>query len=263
MDARNFVRQSGFSVQTEDPARTARRQEIIRRQLSSPPPPPPPPCQRRNPLENEFAACPRPHPAPPVKVVPPCPVKVVPRPRPCPVKVVPRRRPCPVKVMPRPCAVKVRRVRVYRGTDDDVIRSQLKRCFGCKWMQRYKPNLTRDMWRIKREVKNGANARDVERRLVAHWKRMRGKKLEKLYLMKTVSVRGIPYHSRNAWRDAVSNYIMNYRRTHKRRSPTKKRMRLYKRRWLKRRREELRNAVAKRRRKARAGEKKIRARRKS
>ena len=241
MDARNFVRQSGFSVQTEDPARTARRQEIIRRQLSSSPPPPPPPCQRRNPLENEFAACPRPHPAPPVK-------------GPC---------PCPVKVVPRPCAVKVRRVRVYRGTDDDVIRSQLKRCFGCKWMQRYKPNLTRDMWRIKREVKNGANARDVERRLVAHWKRMRGKKLEKLYLMKTVSVRGIPYHSRNAWRDAVSNYIMNYRRTHKRRSPTKKRMRLYKRRWLKRRREELRNVVAKRRRKARAGEKKIRARRKS
>ena len=239
MDARNFVRQSGFSVQTEDPARTARRQEIIRRQLSSSPPPPPPPCQRRNPLENEFAACPRP--APPVK-------------GPC---------PCPVKVVPRPCAVKVRRVRVYRGTDDDVIRSQLKRCFGCKWMQRYKPNLTRDMWRIKREVKNGANARDVERRLVAHWKRMRGKKLEKLYLMKTVSVRGIPYHSRNAWRDAVSNYIMNYRRTHKRRSPTKKRMRLYKRRWLKRRREELRNAAAKRRRKARAGEKKIRARRKS
>ena len=245
MDPRNFVKRSGFEVQTEDPARVARRQEIIRRQLTREPPPPP--CPRRNPLENEFKppTCPMPRPpAPPPRPPPPPPPPPPPR-----VRTIVK-----YKI--------VRRVPT-RTTDDEVIRSQLKRCFGCQWMRRYRPNLTRDMWRIKREIKNGANAREIERRMVNHWKRIRKNKLEKIYLMKNASVRGIPYHSRNAWRDAVSTYIMNYRKTHNRRSPTKKRMRLFKKKWLKKRREEIKNAIEKRRRKARAGRKKIRSRRKS
>lgn len=255
MDARNFVKESGFKVQTENEtarrARMARREDIVRKQLlrdptpiTTPPPPRPQPMCR-NPLENEFS----PRPAPPVIV----------RAAPIPPPAQPRvRTVIKYKIVRRPVITKT----LTRHHGDDAIRNQLKRCFGCKWMRRYKPNLTRDMWRVKRELTNGGSAREVERRMVNHWKRIRMKRLEKIYLMKTASVRGIPYHSRNAWRDAVSNYIMNYKRTHNRRSPTKKRMRLYKKRWLKKRREELKNATsAKRRRKASTGRKKVRARR--
>ena len=132
-----------------------------------------------------------------------------------------------------------------RGLNENSIRKQLEIQYGSTWMKRYKPNLTRDVQNVKRNMNSlrpnkstglpfMGDLKKLEQNMVRKWKIERRNTLERKFLMNTVNMNGIPYNLRNSWRNMASNYMMNHVRNHKR-APSKKRMGEYKANWLKRR----------------------------
>ena len=162
-----------------------------------------------------------------------------------------RNAPPPVRA-PKPSKMEVRRnvankkriekksvVMKKRGLDENSIRKDITKLYGKTWMNRYKPNLNRDVRNMKsalnaitRGNKMGVpfkkNIDDMKRRVVGQWKIERRRELERNYLMKSANVAGIPYNLRNDYRRAAANYTMNQKNP-----PSNKKMAEYRKYWLK------------------------------
>jgi len=162
-----------------------------------------------------------------------------------------RNAPPPVRA-PKPSKMEVRRnaankkrtekksvVMKKRGLDENSIREDITKLYGKTWMNRYKPNLNRDVRNMKsalnaitRGNKMGVpfkkNIDDMKKRVVGQWKMERRRELERNYLMKSANVAGIPYNLRNDYRRAAANYTMNQKRP-----PSNKKMAEYRKYWLK------------------------------
>ena len=162
-----------------------------------------------------------------------------------------RNAPPPVRA-PKPTKMEVRRnvankkrvekkteVMKKRGLDENSIRKDITKLYGKTWMNRYKPNLNRDVRNMKsalnaitRGNKMGVpfkkNIDEMKKRVVGQWKMERRRELERNYLMKSANITGIPYNLRNDYRRAAANYIMNQKR-----APSNKKMAEYRKYWLK------------------------------
>jgi hypothetical protein len=135
--------------------------------------------------------------------------------------------------------VKKAEVMKKRGLDENSIRKDIAKLYGKTWMNRYKPNLNRDVRNMKsalnaitRGNKMGVpfkkNVDEMKKRVVGQWKMERRRELERNYLMKSANVTGIPYNLRNDYRRAAANYTMNQQRP-----PSDKKMAEYRKYWLK------------------------------
>lgn len=135
--------------------------------------------------------------------------------------------------------VKKTEVMKKRGLDENSIRKDIKKLYGKTWMNRYSPNVEKDV----RNMKSALNALNkgnklgipfkkdidqVKKNLVSRWKMERKRELERKYLMNKVNVTGINYNLRNDYRRAAANYIMSKKTT-----PSKKAMEEYRKYWLK------------------------------
>jgi TATA-box binding protein (TBP) (component of TFIID and TFIIIB) len=135
--------------------------------------------------------------------------------------------------------VKKTEIMKKRGLDENSIRRDLKKLYGDKWMNRYKPNLNQDV----RNMKSALNAINkgnklgvpfkkdidqVKKNVVTRWKMERKRELERKYLMNKVNVTGIAFNLRNAYKRAAANYIMS-----KKTPPSNKKMTEYRNYWLK------------------------------
>ena len=162
-----------------------------------------------------------------------------------------RNAPTPVRV-PKPTKMDVRRnaankkrvekksvIVKKRGLDENSIRKDITKLYGKMWMNRYKPNLNKDVRNMKsalnaitRGNKMGVpfkkNIDEMKKRVVGQWKMERRRELERNYIMKSANVMGIPLNMRNDYRRAAANYTMNQKKT-----PSDKKMAEYRKYWLK------------------------------
>src|SRR6056300_429021 len=135
--------------------------------------------------------------------------------------------------------VKKTEIMKKRGLDENSIRKDVKKLYGDKWMNRYKPNLNQDV----RNMKSALNAINkgnklgipfkkdidqVKKNVVTRWKMERKRELERKYLMNKVNVTAIAFNLRNAYKRAAANYIMS-----KKTPPSNKKMTEYRNYWLK------------------------------
>lgn len=126
-----------------------------------------------------------------------------------------------------------------RGLDEVSIRKDITKLYGKKWMNRYNPNINKDVRNMKSSLnaitrgnKMGVpfkkNIDDMKKRVVQQWKMERKRELEKVYLMKSVNITGIPLNLRNNYRRAAAEYIMS-----KKTLPSNKMLTEYRNSWLK------------------------------
>ena len=154
-------------------------------------------------------------------------------------KPLPKPKPTKRNVVAAKRNVKKAEVMKKRGLDENSIRKDLKKLYGDKWMNRYKPNLNKDV----RNMKSALNALNkgnklgvpfkkdidqVKKNVIGRWKMERRRELERKYLMNKVNTTGITLNLKNDYRRAAANYIMSKKTT-----PSNKKMTEYRNYWLK------------------------------
>lgn len=124
-----------------------------------------------------------------------------------------------------------------RGLDEASIRNDIKRLYGKRWMERYKPSIENDVREMKAKLggmgrlgnKQGIPFKKdvdlVKKRMVQRWKNQRGRALERTFIMNQLNTTNVPNALKNKYKSAAVNYIMTQ-------GPTMTQLNKYKNTWI-------------------------------
>lgn len=124
-----------------------------------------------------------------------------------------------------------------RGLDEASIRNDIKRLYGKRWMERYKPSIENDVREMKTKLntmgrlgnKRGIPFKKdvdlVKRRMVQRWKNERERNLERKFIMNQLNTTNVPNRLKNRYKNAAVNYIMTQ-------GPTMAQLNKYKNTWI-------------------------------